>query len=160
MKYLNYSPLKGFNSFSKVFSISKKFRNEQLLIGICYKPTDILIKGKAPDQNKIYVGISVPKKYFKKAVIRNRIKRLIKETFRAYIKDTNKIDELSKVQIITINWYGNSIDKVKDIKLHDVRTPIFKMLDKILHINEKNSTEVNNTQVNNTEFVNSIENAK
>ncbi|GEM_PF-657828 len=155
MKNLNYSPLKGFNSFSKVFSISKKFRSEQLLIGICYKPTDILVRGKSPDQNKIYVGISVPKKYFKKAVIRNRIKRLIKESFRAYIKDANKIDELSKVQIITINWYGRSVTKVKDIKLNDVRTPIFKMLDKILHINE-----INNTEVVNSEVINTLDNSK
>jgi ribonuclease P protein component len=152
MKNLNYSPLKGFNSFSKVFSISKKFRSEHLLIGVCFKPTDILVKGKPLDDTKIYVGISVPKKYFKKAVIRNRIKRLIKETFRAYIKDTNRISELSKVHIITINWYGKSISKEKDIKLNEVKTPIFKLLDKILKINITiNELNIDNSSVNDAE---------
>lgn len=138
---LNYSPLKGFNSFKKAYEIAKKYRFDNLLIAICLKPTDLLIKGKKPSPNKLYVGISVPKKVFKKAVVRNRIKRLIKVSMRNFIKQNQDNILLHSVQAILITWNGQQIFNPRHIKLNDVEPQIFDRLNSIL--NKKKKIETN-----------------
>jgi len=130
---LNYSPLKGFNSFKKAYEIAKKYRFENLFVAVCIKPTNLLIKGKLPSPNKVYVGISVPKKTFKKAVVRNRIKRLIKVTMRNFIKNNQENQSLQQIQVILISWNGSLINNPRQIKLQDVEPVINQSLDVILN---------------------------
>jgi len=135
---LNYSPLKGFNSFKKAYEIAKKYRFDNLFIAVCNKPTDLLIKGKLPSPHKIYVGISVPKKTFKKAVVRNRIKRLIRVSMRNFIKNNQNNSSLSEIQVILISWNGPQITNSRQIKLQDVEPIINKSLNMILNKISKN----------------------
>ncbi len=138
---LNYSPLKGFNSFKKAYELAKKYRFDNLFIAICNKPTNLLIKGKEPNPNKIYVGISVPKKSFKKAVVRNRIKRLIRVSMRNFIRLNQSNEQLIGMQAILITWHGQQINNPRQIKLSDVETQIYKALENIL--NKKKKIETN-----------------
>lgn len=138
---LNYSPLKGFNSFKKAYEIAKKHRTENLFVAICNKPSELLIKGKEPSWNKVYVGISVPKKLFKKAVVRNRIKRLIRVSMRNYISQNQESENLRKVQAILITWNGPQITNPRHIKLADVEPVISKTIDKIINKKKRIETD-------------------
>lgn len=129
---LNYSPIKGFNSFKKAYSLSKKYRYDNFTIAICPRNVDLLIKGKNPSPNKIYCGISIPKKIFKKAVVRNRIKRLIKETLRQYIKINQNNPNLQAILVILVIWNGPIIQNPRQIKLNDVQLLITNALDQIV----------------------------
>lgn len=129
---LNYSPLKGFNSFKKAYELSKKYRFDRVFVAVCTKNTDLLIKGRNPSPNKIYVGISVPKKSFKKAVVRNRIKRLIRVAMRKFIKINQSNENLRKFQVILITWMGPKINNLRQIKLIDVETALFNSLDTLI----------------------------
>lgn len=130
---LNYSPLKGFNSFKKAYELAKKYRFDNLFIAVCAKPNELLIKGKEPNPYKIYVGISVPKKSFKKAVVRNRIKRLIKVSLRNFIKSNQNNEQLIKTQAILITWNGQQINNPRQIKLTDVEPKLYNAFDIILN---------------------------
>lgn len=130
---LNYSPLKGFNSFKKAYELAQKYRFDNLTIAVCAKPTELLIKGKEPSPYKIYVGISVPKKSFRKAVVRNRIKRLIKVSLRNFIKSNQNNEQLIKTQVILITWNGQQINNPRQIKLSDVEPKLFKTIEIILN---------------------------
>lgn len=138
---LNYSPLKGFNSFKKAYEIAQKHRSENLFVAICTKPSELLIKGKEPSWNKIYVGISVPKKLFKKAVVRNRIKRLIRVSMRNYISQNHDNEKLQKVQAILITWNKPQITNPRHIKLADVEPIIIKSIDTIINKKKRIETD-------------------
>lgn len=135
---LNYSPLKGFNSFKKAYEIAKKYRFDNLFVAVCTIPTSLLIKGKLPSPNKIYVGISVPKKIFKKAVVRNRIKRLIRVSMRNYIKSNQTNSLLNQIKVVLISWNGPQITNPRRIKLQDVEPIINQSLDNVLNKISKN----------------------
>jgi ribonuclease P protein component len=116
----NLSPLKGFNSFKNVYEISVKSHFGTILLFIASKPCPILIKGKELDTNSIYLGISVQKKLFKKAVVRNRIKRLIRESVRKNIAQLSQSFSFEPVQVLLVSFKGETIEKPSRIKLADI----------------------------------------
>lgn len=75
-------PIKGFNSFSPVYQSGKKFYDKELTAVFI---TDLRYHGlvrNCNDLNTFYYGVSAGKKYIKKAVVRNRVKRLLRESIR------------------------------------------------------------------------------
>lgn len=116
----NLSPLKGFNSFKNVYEISVKSHFGNILLFVAPKATPILIKGKTPEENTIYLGISVAKKIFRKAVVRNRIKRLIRESVRKNLLALAQNFSLDKIQIIMVAYKGEKILKPSEINLSKV----------------------------------------
>lgn len=116
----NLSPLKGFNSFRNVYEISERSHFGSILLFIVQKPANILIKGQNPNPDKIYLGISVQKKLFKKAVVRNRIKRLVRESVRRVILEFSKNYTVEKIQFILVSYKGEKIEKPKMLKLADI----------------------------------------
>lgn len=64
-------PLKGHNSFTRVISKSVKVKSESFVGFFVPNESEISF---------VKFGISIPKKHAKKAVVRNRTKRLVKES--------------------------------------------------------------------------------
>ncbi len=73
-------------SFPKNEKLKSKKRFEQLFAegkSISSFPLKLIyVKTELPENIKVQVGVSVPKRIFKSAVKRNRIKRLVREAYR------------------------------------------------------------------------------
>lgn len=81
---IEIKPIKGFNSFSLVFKTGKKFYDKELMAVFVQVPSesdDALFKN-CSDESTFYYGVTAGKKFIKKAVVRNRIKRLLRVSIR------------------------------------------------------------------------------
>ena len=140
---LNLSPLKGFNSFNTVFKNGKFLYIENALLIICNKPCNISLKQLTNSSNNILYGVSVPKKKFKKAVVRNRLKRLIRISIKHALEELNKIYDITDFQVIVIIWRGPVVNAPNQVKLKDVEPYIYNGLKNYLkknqNINEKDT---------------------
>ncbi len=73
--------IKGFGSFNQIYQIGKKFYANSASAVVVFKH-DI-----CNESHIIFYGVAVSKKIAKKAVIRNRIKRLLRESLRIIVKE-------------------------------------------------------------------------
>lgn len=87
--------LKGKNTFSQAYSSGKKFYRDDAFAVFCYNNEKTI---------NYYIGISVGKKASKKAVIRNRIKRLIRESIRVIMKELKEDAIEFAADKIIIGW--------------------------------------------------------
>jgi ribonuclease P protein component len=126
--------LRGYESFDKVFKKSKLFRTE-LLSG--YLKTDILstISNQSPlIINNFKVGFVVSKKKFRRANKRNRIKRLLRESFRLnrenYLTDYSDL-EISLILGINFDSETADIDTREVFKFNVINGEMMKLLGSI-----------------------------
>ena len=108
-------PLKGFDSFSDVYKSGRKFSNKTLLGSF---------KAKAKDDNvkpieTLYFGVSIGKKIAKRAVVRNRVKRLMRESIRQLIPKHLKENESCPIEFMVFSW-RQKVEKPGMICLQDV----------------------------------------
>lgn len=82
---------------------------------------------KSPD-NQTKFGFVVSKKYHKRAVKRNRIKRLLRECVRMAIKE-NKLSRLSNYMSFIIMPRVN--ENTCKLKLSDVQKSFYKLIERI-----------------------------
>jgi ribonuclease P protein component len=153
MKSTNLSPLKGFNSFTKVYEQSLKIHFGNIFLQIVLKPSDILIKKKICQPDLIYFGVVAPKKIYKKAVVRNRIKRLLRVSLKEIMQRLSTQYDFSKIQIIVITWKSNTISKPQEIRLIEVKENLFQAINyfllknpslrKLNHEQQANKTSIN-----------------
>nr|WP_298793363.1 ribonuclease P protein component [uncultured Allomuricauda sp.] len=126
------------------FPVKEKLKNrkviEQLFVegqGITEFPIKLLyIKSDFEDDTKIKVGVVAPKKKFKSAVKRNRVKRLLREAYRL-----NKQSVFNKIEgnfAFLFLYLGNTIPN-----FDEVDRSINKLLEAFL---KKEFDEKNNTQ--------------
>lgn len=125
MQGVNIESLKGFNSYLKVYKSSKRFNHPVASLAVCYKPCDIELKQNIGN-GKIIYGITVTKRTAKKAVVRNRIKRLIRESLRQYFKKRCDLENC-QLKIIIITW-KKAPHRPSLIRLNDVSPVIEKLL--------------------------------
>lgn len=86
----NIRPLKGFDTFKKVFANGKTRSTYKITLTIEFGTSDIL-----------HLGVGISKKRCKKAVVRNRIKRLL----RVAIRELNEEKQLPEnIKNITVFW--------------------------------------------------------
>ncbi len=74
-------------------------------------------KDQFDDPATVKVVLSVPKRRFKKAVVRNRIKRLLKEAYRK--NKTELINELNKRELnisMFVIYHGKEIPNYKEVE--------------------------------------------
>jgi len=67
-------PLKGYRSFEEVLRSGRRVTSGPLLLAILPNQTD---------EAQAYLGVGVPKRIARKAVVRNRIKRLMRVAMRS-----------------------------------------------------------------------------
>lgn len=135
---ITIKPIKGVKAFSDAIKNSKRFRSEKAIAYVCfYHNSDLTSDCK--EQNSTFIlnyGIILSKKIIKKAVVRNRIKRLIRESLRIIARENG--EQLTNVKSIILSWNRNPMHP-KLIKLDEVLSEIRDLINKILiYISSKN----------------------
>jgi len=109
-------PLKGIKNFSKAVRYGKRFSTDRCMITVRYSDEP---------QETVQYGIIVRKKIARTAVMRNRIKRLLRESIRFWIKESQQ-ESLFLTSVI-MTW--NAIPKHPMlIHLDDVQPVIVQLL--------------------------------
>jgi len=121
--------LKGRNQIAAAFRRGKRFYASEALVAVTPR-----IFAKEPDAPKggeyaLFLVCSVPKKIAPHAVVRNRIKRLVRESVRLYIKQYQFERESQFLNIMTLafNWQSAPL-RPSGINLHDIYPIIENML--------------------------------
>ena len=131
---IKLKPLKGYNAFAKFFKAGAKVYSKNAASVICFRGQckDLNIKKIEPlfDSDVIFYGVTVSRKRAKKAVVRNRIKRLLRESLRQSIE--NYIDDAGnpQIKIIIITWTGETPQHPMLIRLDDVKPAVEEILKK------------------------------
>jgi ribonuclease P protein component len=136
--------IKGFGVFDIIYKNSIRVHSANLTLAYLkpQKVTDLnlLPNNSNPIDNTnqitIYLGATIGKKNSKKAVSRNRVKRLIREAIAIYIKhnnnDTIKLSyRLNNAFIVISARY--KLNNPKSICLDDIQPEINQLLDRILN---------------------------
>lgn len=94
--------LKGYDAFSKVILGGKKIRVGELTSFVIFRESKLnFLKSSLPDV--IYIGVTNSKRFNKKAILRNRIKRLLRAAIREVImKDVSKYNVI-KYAVFMLN---------------------------------------------------------
>jgi ribonuclease P protein component len=101
MKKIILMPLKGFESFKRIYENGKKFYNVnsyavfRFKSGTCVEFVDVV---------NCYFGITVSKRASKSAVIRNRLKRILRVAIKQAFADTLSDKTGMNIESIIISW--------------------------------------------------------
>lgn len=120
-------PIKGFGAFAKVYACGRKFREKNLTASVVFAD-DGTISDDANflrGEQILRFGVSIGKRTAKRAVVRNRIKRLLRESLRAYCKTK----ERSIIYEAVLVW-RMAPPRANLIRLIDVQTEVFSVLSK------------------------------
>jgi ribonuclease P protein component len=91
-KIIKLKPLKGHNAFAEHFPGGKKFYHGDMSLSLRLRDKP------AEDVPVLYYGVSVSKRHCKKAVVRNRLKRLMRQSLRQYVAECLSIAEMTNSQ--------------------------------------------------------------
>lgn len=108
--------------FEQAFQKGKKLRSKNLQLTFTQTRSDLA------DALPL-VGFSISKKFSKKAVIRNRIKRRLREIYRLYRLDKTKHAGLKKIGLLVINVKKES--NPDELSFENLKEEFEKLLGKI-----------------------------
>lgn len=114
--HIKISSIKGFEVVSKVFKEGKSFKSRNFVV-VLSKLNDV--------QNQIDFAVIASKKRNKKAVTRNRIKRLLRQSLYNYLSAKQ---EILACRILLIA--NTSIDMPSKVNLHIFEKELYPLLDK------------------------------
>lgn len=124
--HIQLRSIKGYAGFGKVYSVGKKFTSSTAIATVVFNKVEV---DKILDsKHTVYYGVSVSKKTAKKAVIRNRIKRLMRESLRREAQEDNGINKFLAIKKIIIS-YRTAPKKPMQICLEDVLPAIKSILE-------------------------------
>ncbi len=86
MVKLRIAPLKGHEAFPKVFKKSRKFTGKDAVLFVQFGSPDTVEIGEDLFKT-VFVGVTIRKKTARKAVMRNRVKRLLRVAFQNVLKE-------------------------------------------------------------------------
>ncbi len=122
MNNISVVPLKGYKIFDKVFKSGKRFYSGPAASVICFDLSDSY-------ECKLELGVTVSKRIAKKAVIRNRIKRLLRESARLTIKQMQLRGTTIPISQMIINW-RQAPNMQSKICLDDIKPCIERIFEK------------------------------
>ncbi len=129
-------PIKGFGVFSEVWQAGRKIKKYPILASVVYDLNDVKLNPYRfeimSDPDTIFIGVSVSKHRAKKAVVRNRIKRLMREAVRLTLKEMHEYEIMINIRAVCFSSL-KAPRRPKDISLDDilpaVRNVMFATLD-------------------------------
>lgn len=135
MNKINIKPIKGFNTFSILYDAGIKIKVYPAYASFCKDLTDTKLNElwqsrMNTTENTIFLGVSVGKRTAKKAVVRNRIKRLLRESVRKIIVDMTDKGQQPNFKTIIINWRF-APKKPNEISLADILPKIEELIAKV-----------------------------
>jgi len=116
--------VKGYKSFSRTFQAGRKFRSGDLLASVTFRKGDVEEK----EETTLHYGVSISKRTAKRAVVRNRVKRLLREALRLSLDEGYNTKSIPFESILLIWRSGPGHPKL--ISLEDVRPEVGKVLEK------------------------------
>lgn len=136
-------PIKGHDSVKKVFWDGQKYRSKSLLIAVTDRKSALQLNDYA-GKDVIYFAVSISKRTAKKAVVRNRVKRLLRESLKIALSQVNEETAL-KIKYIALSW-RNAPQHPKLISLKDVLPFVQDQLNKVITNLEKREHIAKNPQ--------------
>ena len=127
--------LKGKKKLQEVYSFGKKFYTENISSIIVYDFESISFP--------MELAVTVRKKINRKAVTRNRIKRLMRESLRLCIKEIPEQDESNGsffIKYIVLYW-RHQIDEPRRLKLGKVKSEVAAILEKASNYSKRYQKE-------------------
>ena len=121
-------PIKGNNTFMEIFRRSKKL---SVPSAYCYVVFDYRKTSVTPPPNnfKLNYAVIVKKKVIRKAVCRNRAKRMLRESIRSYIKRVENPEFLYLIKNIVFYW-GKPLERPGLLQLQEVAAAVEELFSK------------------------------
>lgn len=120
-------PIKGKLLFDGIFRRSKKIANKTIAAYIVFDGKQERKRRNSSKIKTLNYAIMVKKRYVKKAVTRNRIKRLCRVATREIFAEMPDEKLLSSIKYIVLTW-GKTVDKTKDISLDEVKSALSEIM--------------------------------
>jgi ribonuclease P protein component len=154
MPKIQLKPLKGKKRFDELFKKGIRFKGNDCMAVVkpislsvipdseCVEtgnpitPLIIFPTGSGIRFRTIFFAVSISKKNAKKAVVRNRVKRLMRESLRQLLSEKAFLFE--KIEEIALIW-RNAPDNPKFINLNDVKPAVAKLMMNISNFSFKNN---------------------
>lgn len=121
--------IKGHDAVKRVFWEGRKFKSGPLLISKVSKTSPVLINEYA-GADCIYYAVSISKRVAIKASVRNRIKRLLRESLRITLAGVSD-EALQRVRYLALSW-REAPQHPKLISLKDVLPLVNELIKKML----------------------------
>lgn len=121
-------PLKKKKRFSNVYEFGVNFYEKPAKAIVCFENENCFDKEHG-EEDFFFLAVSVSKRTAKKAVVRNRIKRLLRESVRHVAKKRDQ-DCFYGIKGMILIWY-HAPPRPSQIRLKDVLPVIEKLFDKI-----------------------------
>lgn len=115
--------IKGYNSFSNVFKAGAIIKYYPLIASVAYDLSQIDLTPyryeKMSQPNTLFIGVTISKRRAKKAVVRNRVKRLLRESVRLVLQEFATQDICINYKCLCLSWL-KAPAKPSQICLYDV----------------------------------------
>jgi ribonuclease P protein component len=125
MPELILESLKGKKNFDELFKAGLRYKVEDLLAVVIKNDSS---KNNPSSNRIIFYAVAISKRTAKKAVVRNRIKRLMRESLRLLLKKNPENFEVISQMIL---MWRNAPKKPAFIKLSDVMPIVEKIVLKV-----------------------------
>jgi len=118
-------PLKGYRTFSTAFEKGNRFVSGPLVLSVVYHPADTVVDGH------IGFGVTVSRRKARTAVMRNRIRRLLREAIRASVARYEGPCRDSRIATIVAVWRSTPAAPML-LRLHHVQPIVDTLLQRAL----------------------------
>ncbi len=137
---LQLKPIKGFNNIGLIYKNGIKFYANNATAIVVFRK-NYSCQNVTKENSTIYFAVIIGKKTAKKAVVRNRIKRLLRESLRILTKQYN--EKINCIEQIVL-YYNAAPTHQKLIKLKDIMPAIENILmQAFIYYNDNNTQNFN-----------------
>ncbi|MBU3678523.1 MAG: ribonuclease P protein component [Candidatus Kapabacteria bacterium] len=118
-------PLKGFGAFEETLRSGRRVTAGPLSL------TAVTMAGSDEESASVMVGVTIAKRIAPRAVVRNRVKRLLREGVRRQVAERGDQLQARRISRLILNW-RQAPTSVMRLHLADVETYIADAFDKLL----------------------------
>jgi len=123
----NIKSIKGKKNFEKIFSKARRFYEQDAAAFVTYCKHGTV--NRQTGKITFNYAVAVRKKNAKKAVVRNRIKRLMRESIRIIIREYEIREKVTNIDSVVFVWSNCPIHP-KLINLLQVKPVILKLMER------------------------------